>query len=55
MQLLPRMNDMLDFNWTLPVQEHGTSEHYKKILFTVGHDFSQNGTASSLQANRHNR
>ena len=29
---------MLDFIWTLSVQlhEHGTSEHYKKILSTVG-------------------
>ena len=36
MRLSPRMNVMLHFIWTLPVQLRGTSEHYKKILSTVG-------------------
>ena len=39
MHLLRRMNVMLDFIWTLHMsscEEHGTSEHYKKCLPTVG-------------------
>ena len=39
MHLIPRMNIMLDFIWTLPesiCEEHETSEHYKQILSTVG-------------------
>ena len=38
MHLSPRMNVMLDFieRCQSSGEEHGTSEHYKKILLTVG-------------------
>ena len=38
MHLLPRMNVMLDFIWTLPVQLRGTRNKWtlQKILSTVG-------------------
>ena len=37
MHLLPRMNVLLDFIWTLPVQRRGTrNKFYNKILPTVG-------------------
>ena len=40
MHLLPRMNVMLDFIWTLPVQLRGTRNQWplQKILSTVGFD-----------------
>ena len=49
MHTLPRMNVMLDFIWTLPVQlKQGTDEHYKKILFVVEFEPSH-GKETSLQ------
>ena len=43
MHLLPRMNVMLDFIYTLPVQLRGTQNKrklQKKILFIVGFETS---------------
>ena len=53
MHLLPRMNVMLDFIWTLQSrsEEHRTNEHYKKMLSMVGFE-PQHDTASRLQVHR---
>ena len=59
MHLLPRMNVMIDFIWTLQVQLRGirnkwTSEQYKKNLVHGRIRNHQHDTASRLQAHRHN-
>ena len=50
MHLLPRMNVMLDFIWTLPVKLPATRNKWKlqkKILFIVGFEPSH-GKETSL-------